>query len=368
MRTFKKNIRKSIESIEELYKQYVIKSSEFEHVHSIHLNELEEEIKRRSEEFKATIDDIASRMIRKLKESRAIYERQNALNKPFKTREHFNESLKRFKNQNVIDQNAAELVNRELTKHRTSIKKSMCEIDFWNDSVQKYHLTDFTCEMSKNKTNVRLYLKGARNKNDVNRSQIVQQHNDQSNTNSSVNNLTNRLNRRAPSIECINEASSNFGLESQSNLSTCLSMSSKRTRNNDDPDVMIIKRPRSSFSSGQKKILEATFKETKYPTNDLFKQLSEKLKVPVLQISRWFQNSRSNLDSRSDKINNKRIRIRPEQAIVLNEKFANSKYPKVSRLAESLDLPEIYIQNWLSTKKNKEKIKSKAKPFKKEPI
>ena len=100
----------------------------------------------------------------------------------------------------------------------------------------------------------------------------------------------------------------------------------------------------------------------------MYKQLSKTLKIPVLQISRWFQNNRSSLDSRSNINKNKRIRITSEQAIQLNETFTNSKYPKVSRLAESLSLPETYIQNWFSNKKTKEQIKSKAKPFKKEPI
>jgi len=367
MRTFKKNITKSIESIEELYKQYVIKSSEFERVHSIHLNELEEEIKQRSEKFKATVDDIANRMIRKIKESRAIYERQKYLNRPFKTRERFNESLRRLKTQNVIDQNSAELVNREITKHRTSIKASMCEIDSWKDNVQKYHLTDFTCEMSKIKPMFG-YLKGARNTNNVNRTQNVQHPNGQSNINSSVNNTSNRLNSRAPEIEIIDAASSSFGPESHTNLSSGFSMPSNRIRTNDDPDIILIKRPRNSFSSGQKKVLEACFRENKYPTNDMYKQLSEKLKTPILKITRWFQNNRSSLDSRSNINKNKRIRTTPEQAKQLNETFTNSKYPKVSRLAESLGLPETYIQNWFSTKKTKEQIKSKAKPFKKEPI
>ena len=368
-RNFKQSIEKSIESIEDLFEAYNLKETEFDHLHSAHFQKLEESINERSKLFKAKIDEITNGMIDKLKISKAKYEENKLLNRPYSNAEEFHKILNKFKIMNPRQKEIYKM-KYELDYNVSTLKARLGEIDLWKLELEKYKLTEFKCE----KRLLKPYfgsLKHHEVKTESVKTEFISSETkiDKSSPPCSEFSL-----KQKESIDITPVQSSNSEITILNNKLPTLAPKNfienipyTNEVDKETPDVIETKRPRKCLNEYHREILESVFlNQTQYPDQNLLCDLSKKLKLPSLSVQTWFRNKRLSL-----KMNVQRKFYRPrmrifktqEQIKVLEEAFEKNKFPKgsiVRKLAEKLKLPDLSVSQWFANTRNKKNI-SKGK-------
>ena len=392
-RTFRLNVQKSVRELKELFKQYTLKSTEFDHKHSTRFNQLEREINDRRAKFKNSIDEIADEMLGKLRESKNIYQQQKEFNKPYED-EDFEEFIEKFNNVNIKGAET-ERLNTELNQNINMLKSKLTEIDEWKVGLQKYSLAySITCERRALKPIFGfLKHKAKPSENRINQNQNLDQ--DQNDHSRSALNLfdgSNSLfqNQSDQFFESTSQTRGSGPITSFSNVQfrpqvdsmpdfvflpqTKVSKSVNKVnvtneKQRDTQEIVLIKRPRLILTDSQKKILEDLFERNHNPNNNLMEKLAKDMKTSVLAISNWFKRARKNnpneigVNKRSE-----RTKLTAKQTQHLNKLFEKCKFPKIPRLARKLKLPQTALCNWFSNKRSKAGIKQNPKEFKREPI
>jgi hypothetical protein len=367
-RNFKQTIEKSIESIEDLFEEYNLKETEFDRLHSAHFQKLEESINERSKLFKAKIDEITNGMIDKLKISKAKYEENKLLNRPYNNTEDFQNLLNKFKNMNRRQKEIYKM-KLELDYNLSTLKSRLGEIDLWKVELKKYKLTEFKCE----KRLLKPYfgsLKHHEVKTEIVKNEFITPETKLDKSSSSCSEFS--LKQKELDIASIQSSNSEITILSN-RLPTLPSRNIienipyKNKIDEDTQDVIETKRPRKCLNDYHREMLENIFlNQTQYPDQNLLYDLSKKLKISSIAVQNWFRNKRVSL-----KINLQRKFYRPrmrkfktqEQIKVLEEAFEKNKFPTgsiVRKLAEKINLPDLTVYQWFANTRNKKNI-SKGK-------
>lgn len=364
----KTNILKRLESIEELYNQYILKETEFDKIHSTHFQNLEQSINERCVQLKAKLDEIASDMIGRLKASKNIYEEQKFLNRPYSKLEDLHCFLNKFKTPTPHYKQVTK-INFELDSVLAMIKARMVEIDSWRAGLDGYQLTEFKCE----KKLLKPYfgsLKHHEVKMDLIKSEqclneIVFEKSTPSNTEFTSQNLDNfqMETNRDESFKRVNGVLNN-------KLPTA-TLLNRNDLNNDSNEIVETRRPKKSLNQHQRENLENVFKTTHHPDMNMISELSKKLKLSSITIKTWFGNKRACLKKRFSRTTNfrqigARHKKTQKQIDELEKVFERNKFPTKNcarRISEKIGLTEMSVYQWFVNTRAKRGISKKGSVF-----